>query len=134
MLGGNKNIGFATATQRKAMTAGGNKAVPEVIASKEEDKDMVEKINEAVEKYDEYMKKFLEQYIEQKFTEMMKDYMGNKGFKDRKITDTPTDDYGIPNRKFVAAGSQPGNPVKGQSYNDGSKQQFWTGSAWVTWT
>ena len=120
--------------------AGGGKGSFAPSVSDPEDKKIAELINQAIQKYDEALKKYLaevflsEDIPKQTILDHITYYMGNYGFTDRKITDTPTDSLSVVNRKFVATGTQPSNPVVGQSYFGGGKQQFWSGSGWVTWT
>ena len=130
------STGFATMAQQGG---GGGKGSKQVSVTDPEEKKTAELINKAIQEYDKYIKEYLikaflfEEIPKQTILDYITYYMGDYGFIDRKITDTPTDAYSIVNRKFVATGVQPSSPVVGQSYFDGSKQQFWSGSSWVTW-
>lgn len=52
----------------------------------------------------------------------MKEQMRTGFFTERKLTDTPTDNLQVVNRKYVTAngatGNRPGSPVVGQFYFD----------------
>ena len=132
----NKSQGFATQKQLGGSAGGGSGgSVPIVIG---EDQKVADIVNKAIQKYDEYIKNYLKGFLKEDSSEVtimehIKYYMDGGGFKDRKLTDTPTDAYSMVNRKFVATSTVPSNPVVGQMYFSGGKQQFWNGSAWVTW-
>lgn len=114
--------GFVTQAQK-----GGSAATPTTsTAATEEDRKLEEKINEALLKFDMYMKGYVADFIKQ--------YMGETGFVDRKITDTPTDALMIVNRKFVTENgiTRPASPVTGQRFYQTSNTRpvYWSGSDW----
>lgn len=72
---------------------------------------------------------------EQKITEIIKRYLQTGGFTDRKLTDTPTDDYQVVNRKYVNShGLLAARPtaVTGQRYfaTDTGIPMVYDGSSW----
>lgn len=69
---------------------------------------------------------------------IVKSYMQASAFTDRKLTDTPTDDLQVVNRRFVTmngtTANRPTSSIIGQSYFDTDlNQPIWTGNgfAWV---
>lgn len=67
----------------------------------------------------------------------LQSYRNDWGFTDRKITDTPTDNLAVVNRRYVnlngATGSRPTSSVVGQYYFDTTlgKPIWWSGTAFV---
>lgn len=65
---------------------------------------------------------------------IIKDYMSNQAFTDRKLTDTPTDNLSVVNRKYVTRYSttalRPTSSVLGESYFDTTvnKPIWWNGT------
>ena len=153
-----KTTGFVTQSQAQSGgvgVAGGEGSPTPITTNDPELKPAVKEINKAIAQYDKFIKeqiqnivenydKGLQKYLDEEYlykdisvvaiTDAIRTYMGQTGFTDRKITDTPTDAFSIINRNFVATTTEPSNPVVGQMYFSGGKQQFWNGSAWVTWT
>lgn len=65
----------------------------------------------------------MEQEINKKqIWDIVREYMQSVGFTDRKITDTPTDDLSVVNRKYVnlygTTANRPTTNVLGQKYFD----------------
>lgn len=79
--------------------------------------------------------------FENKVLQIVRDYMKNSAFTDRKLTDNPTDALQVVNRKFVTqnglTAARPANPVVGQQYFDltlasgRGKPIYWNGTNWV---
>ena len=70
-------------------------------------------------------------------SEMVKEYLQSEAFTDRKITDTPTDNLSIVNRRYVTlngtTANRPTSSVTGQRYFDTTvgRPVYWSGSTWV---
>lgn len=75
-----------------------------------------------------------EEQIKKLMEEQIKRYMKGKGFTDRKLTDTPTDNLQVVNRKYVTnngvSANRPIASVVGQSYFDTtiSRPIWWNGT------
>lgn len=74
---------------------------------------------------------------EQDVIRVIGDYLKGPGFTARKITDTPTDDFMVVNRRYVTlngnTASRPPSPTLGQFFFDTSLgfPIWWNGSIWV---
>lgn len=79
----------------------------------------------------------LNKIIDERALEVVKTYLKTAGFTDRKLTDTPTDNLAVVNRKFVTMNgtttNRPTGSILGQRYFDTSlnKPVYWNGSTWV---
>ncbi len=66
---------------------------------------------------------------------IIRDYNKSSAFTDRKLTDTPTDDLSVVNRKYVNLNgvSTPGSPVTGQFFFSSvlSQPMWFNGTDWV---
>ena len=64
----------------------------------------------------------LEKTIDTRILKIVPDYLQSKAFTDRKLTDTPTDDLQIVNRRYVnlngTTANRPSGAVPGQQYFD----------------
>lgn len=75
--------------------------------------------------------------LEDKVIPIIQRYIKTIGFTDRKITDTPTDGLGIPNRNYVNAygttANRPKGSIMGEHYFDTDKSMplTWNGVGWV---
>ena len=78
-----------------------------------------------------------EQLTKEEVIKLIKEHSRSGGFTDRKLTDTPTDNLQLVNRKYVnlngITGSRPKSSVLGQFYYDTTIDRpiWWNGSAWV---
>ena len=83
---------------------------------------------------DEFFKKIDNQKELDKNTQT---YLASNAFSNRKITDTPTDDLAIVNRKFVTlhgvSANRPTTSIIGQFYYDTTldKPIWWNGTSFV---
>lgn len=83
----------------------------------------------------------LDKRIEEKATEIVKQYLQSNAFTVHKITDTPTDALQVVNRKFVTlngtSANRPTSSVIGQQYFDTTlasgrgKTVTWNGTGFV---
>ncbi len=81
----------------------------------------------------------LEKKIDERFSKLIREYEQNKGFTDRKVTDTPTDALQVVNRRYVTlngtSANRPTASVIGQHYFDTSlgngKTVTWNGTGFV---
>ena len=99
--------------------------------------------NNSMEQYDKYIKEYLkkgflqEEQVVETIKEIIRSYMGDTGFSDRKITDVPTDTYGIVNRRYAnlngATSGRPLGSVVGQFYLDSTvgKPIWWDGTKFI---
>ena len=71
---------------------------------------------------------------EEQAKQLIADYLKSQGFTKPKLTDTPTDDLQVVNRRYVtlhgATANRPRSSVLGQSYYDTTigKPIWWNGS------
>lgn len=76
-------------------------------------------------------------YAENDIIKIVSDYLQSSGFSDRKLTDTPTDNLQVVNRKYVnlngSTALRPTTSILGQFYFDTSinKPIWWRGDAFV---
>ena len=77
------------------------------------------------------------QELEGLILKTVRKYMKSSAFTDRKLTDTPTDDLQVVNRKYVTANGltadRPATPITGQFYFDTTLgfPVWWDGADWV---
>ncbi len=81
----------------------------------------------------------LDKKIEDKLKEFLPKYLQQAAFTDRKLTDTPTDNLSVVNRKYVTNNGtvRPTSSVMGQPFLDMSlasgrgKPIYWNGTGWI---
>lgn len=82
----------------------------------------------------------LKKMVEETALKVVREYMKSSAFTDRKLTDTPTDNLQVVNRKYVtlngASANRPTASVVGQYYFDTSlatngKPVWWNGTGFV---
>lgn len=79
----------------------------------------------------------LNKKIDQRIAQKVPEYLKAGAFTDRKLTDTPTDNLQVVNRKFVTANgltaTRPTNPTTGQFYFDTDLGYpiWWFNGNWV---
>ena len=107
------------------------------------EKDNAQNNSQSMEQFEKYIKEYLkkgfmqEEYVVDAVKEIIRGYMANDGFSDKKVTDVPNDAYAIVNRRFVtlngATASRPLGSVLGQRFFDTTitKPVYWSGSTWV---
>ena len=95
------------------------------------------------EQYDKYIKQYLkkglmqEEYVIDAVKEIIRGYMADDGFSDRKVTDVPTDSYAVTNRRYVnlngISSARPLGSVVGQFYLDTTvgKPVWWDGTKFI---
>lgn len=75
--------------------------------------------------------------LKQDVEKIIRDYSKGPSFTNRKLTDTPTDDLSIVNRKYVnmsgTTAQRPNSPVVGQQYFETTigRPVFFDGTDWV---
>lgn len=79
--------------------------------------------------------------IEKKALEVLKNYLNNKSFTEKKVTDTPNDALSVVNRKYVTlngtSAQRPTSSVIGQPYLDMTlaagrgKPVWWNGTGFI---
>lgn len=74
---------------------------------------------------------------ENQVNDIIQKYLQNQAFTDRKVTDTPSDNLSVVNRKYVNlngnTASRPTASITGQRYFDTTvgRPVYWSGSTWV---
>ena len=69
--------------------------------------------------------------------DIIREYMQSQAFTDRKLTDTPTDNLSVVNRKYVnlngTTANRPISSITGQRYFDTTigRPVYWNGSTFV---
>lgn len=79
--------------------------------------------------------------FDQTVIQVVQQYLKSSAFTDRKLTDTPTDNLSVVNRKFVTqngpTSSRPTSSIIGMQYFDttlaagNGKPIYWNGIGWV---
>jgi len=93
---------------------------------------------------DENNKKEIEKKeVEKIIMESLRSYMKSSAFTDRKLTDEPTDDFSVVNRRYVTANgtfaTRPAGAVAGQTYfatdlATNGLSSWYNGTNWVSAT
>lgn len=74
--------------------------------------------------------------IDDRIRALVPKYLQQRAFSDRKLTDTPTDDLMLVNRRYVTrngtTANRPTTSILGESYYDTTigKPIWWNGSVW----